>query len=115
MSTEETARRLAVVNLRHRVELIAVAAVRGSFSSETVSVEQIQIVQRLAFIPIAYGKNAPMAELLGMVRMTRHIYKRSSDALHGRSNMVNLSDSLVDEWTILIERVEELSEYPTEE
>lgn len=109
MTAEQPARRLAVVNLRHRIEMIAVGAVRDSFTSQQVSVEQNQIGQLLAFIPIAYEQKASMPELIGMVRTARHIYKRSSDVLHGRSSMVNLSAVLVDEWSAFVETLEDLA------
>lgn len=109
MTTEQPAKRLAVVNLRHRIEMIAVGAVRDSFTSQQVSVEQAQIGRLLAFIPVAYGQKASMVELIGMVRIARHIYKRSSDVLHGRSSMVNLSAVLVDEWSVFVETLEDLA------
>lgn len=108
MITERPTRRLTVVNLRHRIEMVAVGAVRDSFPSQPVSVEQVQIGRLLAFIPVAYGQKAPMPELIGMVRTARHIYKRSSDVLHGRSSMVNLPAALVDEWAAFVETLEDL-------
>jgi hypothetical protein len=110
MTNEQPARRLSVVNLRHRIEMVAVGAVRDSFPSQQVTVEQTQIGRLLAFIPVAYGQNASMPELIGMVRTARHIYKRSSDVLHGRSSMVNLSVALVDEWAAFVETLEDVAQ-----
>lgn len=106
MTTEQPARRLAVVNLRQRIEMVAVGSVRDSFNSQQITVEQAQIKQLLAFFPIAYEQKASWPELIGMVRMARHIYKRTSDVLHGRSSMVNLSAVLVDEWAAFVEKLE---------
>lgn len=108
MTTDPPAQRLAVANLRHRIEMIAVGAVRDSFPSQQLSVQQAQIGRLLAFVPVAYGNKASMPELIGMVRTARHIYKRSSDVLHGRSSMVNLPTVLVDEWATFVETLEDL-------
>ncbi len=108
MTANQSARRLLVVNLRHRIEMIAVGAVRDSFPSREVSVEQAQIGKLLAFIPVAYSQKGSTSELLGMARTARHIYKRSSDVLHGRSSMVNLPGVLVEEWADFVKMLENL-------
>jgi len=111
ISTERTgdsATRLAVVDLRLRLERVATKAVTSSFPGQAVFVEQTRIRERLAFIPVAYEAEASLAELLGMVRLARHIYRRTSDVLHGRSNMVNLSPVLLLEWESLVLHLEEI-------
>lgn len=106
--TGESATRLAVVDLRLRLERVATRAVTAAFSSHAVVVEQTRIRERLAFIPVAYEAKAPLPELLGMVRLARHIYGRTSDVLHGRSNMVNLSTVLLAEWESFVVQLEAL-------
>jgi len=105
----QSATRLAVVDLRQRLELVAINAVNDSFPTQSVLVEQIQIRQRLAFIVVAYPKKATLSELIGMLRVARHIYSRTSDVLHGRSSMVNLSAVLLDEWDTFVRRIEQLA------
>jgi len=73
-----------------------------------VSVAQSHIRQRLSFVVVAYGEIVPETELLGMVRLARCIYRRTSDLLHGRSSMVNLSPVLLEEWNELVVRLEDL-------
>lgn len=106
--TGDSVTRLAVVDLRLRLERVANRAVTASFPVQAVFVGQTHIRERLAFIPVAYEAEAPLAELLGMVRLARHIYRRTSDVLHGRSNMVNLSAVLLLEWEGFVSRVEAL-------
>lgn len=106
--TGDSVTRLAVVDLRLRLEAAATRAVTASFPGQAVYVEQTRIRERLAFIPVAYEAEASIAELLGMVRLARHIYSRTSDVLHGRSNMVNLSAVLLLEWETFVSRVEVL-------
>lgn len=108
MKADHPARRLAVVDLRQRIEIVAVRSVHDSFPEHQLEVQQAQIRQLLAFLPVAYGDRASMPELLGMVRTARHIYKRTSDVLHGRSSMVNLSEVLVNEWLAFVDKLEDL-------
>ena len=96
------------MDLRQRLEIVAVKAANESFPGAGVSLGQTRIRQLLGFIPVAYVGSAPPSELLGMVRTARHIYKRSSDVLHGRSSMVNLSTILVAEWSEFVEELERL-------
>ena len=102
--------RLAVVDLRQRLELVAGNAVTDSFPGKGVLVNQTQIGQRLAFIVVAYESKASLSELIGILRVARHIYSRTSDVLHGRSSMVNLSPVLLDEWDAFVEHIEELAQ-----
>lgn len=106
MVNSHSAQRLAIVDLRHRIEVIAVVAVESALPTLDHFVEQTEIAKRLAFLPVAYEKKAPVSDLLGMVRVARHIYKRSSDVLHGRSSMVNLSNAMINEWLTAVERIE---------
>lgn len=97
-----------IVDLRHRIEVIAVDAVESALPSLEHAVEQNNISRRLAFLPVVCEQRAPVTELLGMVRIARHIYRRSSDVLHGRSSMVNLPRVLIDEWSDAISQIEQL-------
>lgn len=99
---------LSVMKLRLRIEKVAIRSVEDSFPSGIEPVSQRRIRDRLAFIAVAYSKEAPLDELLGLVRLIRHVYSRTSDVLHGRSNMVNLPSALLLEWEELVSRVEEL-------
>lgn len=107
---ERSAIRLAVVDLRYRIELVAVNAVVASFPQNVVSTRQTQIRAKLAFILVAHAGKVPEPELIGMLRISRHIYKRTSDVLHGRSSMVNLSPVLLAEWEVYVARLEDLSQ-----
>ena len=107
--TENSATRLAVVDLRLRLERVATKAVSSAFPGQSVTVEQTRIRERLAFIAVAYATESNLPELLGMVRLARHIYSRTSDVLHGRSNMVNLSTVLLAEWNTFVVRLETLT------
>lgn len=106
----QSSTRLAVVDLRHRIELVAVSAVRESFPQQSVPTEQTHIRQKLAFILVAHADKAPETELIGTLRMARHIYSRTSDVLHGRSSMVNLSPVLLTEWKTFVAQLEDYAQ-----
>lgn len=97
-----------IVDLRHRIELIAVRLVERALPSLEHAVDQNHIARRLAFLPVVCERQASVTELLGMVRIARHIYRRSSDVLHGRSSMVNFPRVLIDEWSEAIGQIEQI-------
>lgn len=101
--------RLAVVDLRQRIEAIAVNAEARLRGVPDQQFPRNDIRKRLTFIVAAYQDHRTIEELLGMVRLCRHIYKRSSDVLHGRSNLVNLSPVLLAEWEEAISHVESVN------
>lgn len=101
--------RLMVINLRLRLEQIAVQAVTDSFRSQTVNVGQTNISNRMAFVLVAYQARTTSSELLGLIRLARHIYRRTSDVLHGRSSMVNLPTVLLSEWETVVARLETIA------
>lgn len=107
---DNSAARLAVMDLRLRLERIATQAVVGSFPDASMEVAPASVGDRLALILVAYESKATLPELLGMVRLARHIFSRTSDVLHGRFNMVNLPPVLLIEWETLIERLENFAE-----
>lgn len=101
--------RLTVIDLRLRLEQIAVRAVTDSFQSQPVNVDQTNISNRMAFVLVAYQARATSSELFGLVRLARHIYRRTSDVLHGRSSMVNLPAVLLLEWETVVTRLETIA------
>lgn len=101
--------RLTVIDLRLRLEQIAVRAVTDSFQSQPVNVDQTNISNRMAFVLVAYQARATPSELFGLVRLARHIYRRTSDVLHGRSSMVNLPAVLLFEWETVVTRLETIA------
>lgn len=101
--------RLTVIDLRLRLEQIAVRAVTDSFQSQPVNVDQTNISNRMAFVLVAYQARATSSELFGLLRLARHIYRRTSDVLHGRSSMVNLPAVLLFEWETVVTRLETIA------
>lgn len=107
--THDSTVRLGVVDIRLRIEKLVTKAVADSFPNSAVSVDQSDIRKRLAFVLVAYGNESTEAEILGLIHLARHIYKRTSDVLHGRSNMVNLATVLLAEWRVVVTQLEDLS------
>ena len=107
--TNDSGTRLTVMKLRLRLEHIVVRAVTDSFTDQSVDVGQTDIGKRMPFLLIAYEARATPSELLGLVRLARHIYRRTSDVLHGRSSMVNLPAVLLSEWEIIVTRLEAIA------
>lgn len=102
--------RLAVVDFRQRIEAIATSAVRQSSTSTEVTFGTNRIRERLVFLIVVLHGKVDDRQLLGQIRLVQHIYKRTSDVLHGRSNMLNISDVLLTEWDVAISELEKLSE-----
>ncbi|MBF4623311.1 hypothetical protein [Clavibacter sp. VKM Ac-2872] len=105
----ESAKRLAIVELRHRIELIMVTAVKDSFTTKAVLVKQEVIKPRLAFVGVAYDGRTSLEDIVRLIRTARHIYTRSSDVLHGRTSMTNIAGPLIDEWAHTVDELESLA------
>ncbi len=107
--TSGSGTRLAVMNLRLRIEKVAAQAVVDAFPSHSVNVAQSNVGNRLAFVLVAYESRVTPSELLGLLRLARHVYRRTSDVLHGRSSMVNFPAVLLAEWDVIVSRLETIS------
>lgn len=44
-----------------------------------------------------------------LVRLSRYVYRRSADLVHGRVGAVNVSQTVLDEWRATVERLEALA------
>jgi hypothetical protein len=47
-----------------------------------------------------------MSEAIGLIRLARHVYSKSSDVLHGRSSMLNVPEAVSREWRLVVEQLE---------
>lgn len=97
------------MNLRLRIEKVATRALVDAFPSHSLKVDEAKISNQLAFVLIAYESRAAPSELLGLLRLARHVYRRTSDVLHGRSSMVNFPAVLLSEWEAIVLRLETIS------
>jgi hypothetical protein len=103
-----TLRRIEVLDLRRRMEKVAAFSFDETCNPQ-IHGEQGRIRERLAFILAIASSEVELVEIYGLLSLARHVYKRSSDVLHGRTNMINLPQVLVDEWRKIIEDVEKLA------
>lgn len=104
----DTETRVAVIELRRRLELLAAGAFSASFPDHEIEHKQDKIKDRLAYLVVAYQGKASTSELIGLVRLSRYIYTRSSDVLHGRASAVNFPPVLIDEWQVIVDRLDQL-------
>lgn len=102
-----TQKRLAVLDLRNRLERIAIQQFEASCDQGSLGYDN-KIRNRLSFVLVTCREKAGAAELHGLVRLGRHVYARTSDVLHGRSSMVNVPDVMLGEWTTTVETLEQL-------
>lgn len=111
MLSPHTARRIQVLDFRQRLEKIAAKAFDEVCQPSTRG-SQSKIRNRITFIYGIDSSPTSIARLGKLVRLGRHIYIKSSDVLHGRLNMVNLPQVIIDEWREVIEELEQLLETP---
>lgn len=100
-----TAKRLAVLDLRNRLERLAVKQFEEACAQGPLGFDN-RIRDRLAFVLVTCRGKATPDELHRLVRLARYVYARSSDVLHGRSSMVNVPDVVLAEWQAAVERLE---------
>ncbi|NYI07799.1 hypothetical protein [Allostreptomyces psammosilenae] len=95
-----------MLDIRVRIERLAVRAFTlaceppGYVRSEPVA-------DRLAFVLAAVPPDR-WEDAVGTVRLVRHVYRKASDILHGRSNMMNVPDTIIEEWRAAVEELERL-------
>ena len=104
---EATSRRIQVLDLRQRLEKAA-AFVFDQVCRPLESGHQNRIRERLTFIYAIESSILDSSQHHRLIQQTRHIYKKSSDVMHGRANMVNLPQVIIDEWRDVIESLEEV-------
>jgi len=90
-----TARRARVLDLRIRLERAAAAAFDGVCKPE-VKQRQTDVRTRLLYLVDPGRSDAAATHRL--VHLGAHVYKLTSDVLHGRVSSLDLPDVLIDEW-----------------
>ncbi|MGO1053591.1 hypothetical protein [Crossiella sp. CA198] len=65
------------------------------------------IGKRLNFV-LGCVPESRWTEAIGLIRLGRHVYAKTSDVLHGRASAVNLPQKVLDEWRTVVERLERL-------
>lgn len=106
MTGAATLRRQQVVDLRIRLERVAV----GAFTAvcrPTKPPRASSIEARLLFL-VGLVDAAHQPRVHRLARLGGHVYRRTSDVLHGRTNALDLSDVVVDEWHEVVTGMEAL-------
>lgn len=98
------ARRLEVMALRVRLEHLAMRAY-DTVCQPPTSGGQGNTKNRLLFVlALAPEKERPAVHRL--VHLGRHVYKRSSDVLHGRVAGLDVPDIVIAEWRDVVDALE---------
>jgi hypothetical protein len=108
MTTNSTATqmRIQVMDLRIRLERVAADAF-DRVCEPTRTARQSRPLQRLLFVL----SGLPADEWLPayrLVRLSRYVYRRSADLVHGRVGAVDISQTVLDEWRAAVTRLEAL-------
>lgn len=98
--------RIEVLELRLRLERVALEAHRVVCQLPSVTVTT-RIPERLVFV-LGMVPEDRKEEAIGLIRLARHVYSKSSDVLHGRSSMLNIPEAVSREWRLVVERLEEI-------
>jgi hypothetical protein len=104
--TSAVARRQQVIDLRIRLERVAV----GAFTKVCLPKKPpwaSSIEARLLFL-VGLVDAAHQAEVHRLARLGGHVYRRTSDVLHGRTSALDLSDVVVDEWRAVVADMEDI-------
>lgn len=102
---EITLKRIHVLDLRIRLE----KAVASAFDRACQPVQlgrQDKIYKRAAFILTLKDPESDLTDGQYRLRLVRHVYAKSSDVLHGRLSMVNIPQTVIDEWRAIVEDLE---------
>lgn len=100
------ASRIEVLELRLRIERVALEAHRVVCQLPSTTVTN-RIPERLAFV-LGMVPEDRKGEAIGLIRLARHVYSKSSDVLHGRSSMLNIPEAVSREWRLVVEQLEDI-------
>lgn len=103
-----TLSRIAVLELRQRLEIAAVRAHDLVVQPEKEATQN-RIVDKLACLLALPLDAEGIAGRHGLVRLSRQVYLRSSDFLHGRSSMVLVPEPVISEWKEIVSEIERLT------
>jgi hypothetical protein len=93
-----------VLDLRIRLERTAVDALAQVCALATRPPARHVDVQLLFLVGWVPTHEQPQVHRLA--RLGAHVYRRTSDVLHGRTNALDLSDVVVAEWRTIVEDME---------
>lgn len=68
---------------------------------------QSETGKRLIFL-VGLFDAARQPEVHRLARLGGHVYRRTSDVLHGRVNSLDLSNVVIDEWRAIVENLDQL-------
>ena len=104
MSTDAASRRLEVLDLRVRLEHAAVEAyVRVCNPHQRPQASGVRIL--LLFL-VGLADSDEQAQTHRLARLGDHVYRRTSDVLHGRLNALDLTDVVIEEWRTIVADLE---------
>jgi hypothetical protein len=110
MSVSTMNARVQVMDLRIRIERLAAAA----FDRACQPADRGRQSRTLDRLPFALA-DLPEEEWMSsyrLIRLGRYVYQRTSDLLHSRTATANLSQTVIDEWRTVVERLEKVIEVP---
>jgi hypothetical protein len=104
VSTDATSRRLEVLDLRIRLEQTAVEAyARVCNPHQRPRASDVRVL--LLFL-VGRVDAAEQPRVHRLARLGAHVYRRTSDVLHGRTNALDLTDVVVAEWRTIVADLE---------
>jgi hypothetical protein len=105
--SEATARRIRVLEIRLRLERVAVEAHNRACKPENPASYPNGVESYFPYI-LGLVENQRLMETFGLIRFARYAYQKSSDILHGRSSLLTASTVVLDEWVAAVEALESL-------
>jgi hypothetical protein len=103
-----TRRRIEVLRIRQRLEALT-ADTFDAICAPNQPGRRIKTKPRMIFLLNGTRDPATLLARYRLIRQGRHVYARTSDVLHGRINMLNLPQAVVDEWKEIVVKLESIS------
>lgn len=103
-----TRRRIEVLRIRQRLEALT-ADTFDAVCAPHQPGRRVRIKPRMIFLLSGTRDPSIFLARYNLIRQGRHVYARTSDVLHGRVNMLNLPQAVVDEWEEIVVKLEAIS------
>lgn len=104
MTSTATSRRIRVLDLRIRLERVGAKAF-DDVCQPAQTGRQSATAKRLIFL-VGLVDAARQPDIHRLAKLGGHVYRRTSDVLHGRLNALDLTDVMIDEWRTVVDDLE---------
>ena len=98
--------RVEILDLRQRIERASASVYDAAWLPSQLGTQN-RTEKRLAHLWTLKG-GSTVRQVSAAIRMSGHVYRKTSDVLHGRHGIVNVPDAVLNEWKAIVNNLEQI-------